>query len=133
MNFILMLIFTIVLGIFRVIVIKTGNGLYQNGSFYMVDGVLYYIHIMIYYAIYLNLGLGLFNLLPIPPLDGSKIFRAILKGKAKQFLYDIERYSMILIMILFFVMSRYNLLAPIVSLISDNVIDPIVDAISKIA
>ena len=29
---------------------------------------------IIEYAIYVNIGLGVFNLIPIPPLDGSKIF-----------------------------------------------------------
>ena len=31
-----------------------------------------------YYMIMINLGLGLFNLIPIPPLDGSKVLTAIL-------------------------------------------------------
>lgn len=35
----------------------------------------------LYIAVYLNLVLGIFNLIPIPPLDGSKIFSLILPEK----------------------------------------------------
>ncbi len=31
-------------------------------------------------AVYINLMLGLFNLIPLPPLDGSKVFAALLPG-----------------------------------------------------
>lgn len=40
--------------------------------------------------IYLNIGLGTFNLLPIPPLDGSKIFLPLL---SKRLYYDIMQYE----------------------------------------
>ena len=33
--------------------------------------------------VYLNIGLGVFNLIPIPPLDGSKILGEFLKGGTK--------------------------------------------------
>jgi len=36
--------------------------------------------------IWINLGLGVFNLLPIPPLDGSKIFATILPYNAKRWI-----------------------------------------------
>ncbi len=40
--------------------------------------------------ILINIGLGVFNLLPIPPLDGSKIFLSLLPGKIY---YEIMRYE----------------------------------------
>ena len=39
---------------------------------------------------FLNIGLGVFNLIPIPPLDGSKIFLSLLPTKLY---YDIMRYE----------------------------------------
>lgn len=33
------------------------------------------------YAVYLNVGLAVFNLLPVPPLDGSRIFNLVLPEK----------------------------------------------------
>ena len=38
----------------------------------------------------LNIGLGVFNLIPIPPLDGSKIFLPLLP---QRLYYDIMRYE----------------------------------------
>lgn len=50
--------------------------------------------------ILMNLGLGLFNLLPIPPLDGSKVLFAILPDRAYLQLMRYERYGMILLILL---------------------------------
>ena len=48
----------------------------------------------------LNLGLGLFNLIPIPPLDGSKILFALLPDRAYGTLMRYERYGMVLLLVL---------------------------------
>lgn len=44
-----------------------------------------------YYSAVVNIGLCLFNLVPIPPLDGSKIVGE-LSGKASEFYWKYERY-----------------------------------------
>ena len=48
----------------------------------------------------LSIGLGLFNLLPIPPLDGSKVLFAVLPDGAYNQLMRYERYGMILLLVL---------------------------------
>lgn len=50
----------------------------------------------------LSIGLGLFNLLPIPPLDGSKILAAVLPDSAYYQLMRYERYGMLLLILLSF-------------------------------
>ena len=50
----------------------------------------------------LSTGLGIFNLFPIPPMDGSKILAAILPDRWYYKYMGIERYGMILLMILIF-------------------------------
>lgn len=45
---------------------------------------------MLYYSLYINLALAFFNLLPIPPLDGSKILAGLLPHKYAPTLYLIE-------------------------------------------
>ena len=52
--------------------------------------------------ILMNLGLGLFNLLPIPPLDGSKVLFALLPDRAYLQLMRYERYGMLLLILLVF-------------------------------
>ncbi len=45
---------------------------------------------MLYFSLYINLALAFFNLLPIPPLDGSKILAGLLPSRYASTLYMIE-------------------------------------------
>ncbi len=52
-------------------------------------------------AMSVNLSLAFFNLIPLPPLDGSSILVLFLKGRALQTYYEVQRYAMpILIVVL---------------------------------
>ena len=52
-------------------------------------------------AIYLNIYMAIFNLLPIPPLDGSKILASLIpKDAAYKFLSVMDQYGMILLLVL---------------------------------
>ena len=53
-----------------------------------------------YYVFYLSAGLAVFNILPIPPLDGSKVLFSVLPEKFYWKLMRYERYGMILLMVL---------------------------------
>ena len=55
---------------------------------------------MFYLTAYISLGMGLFNLLPVPPLDGSKVLFAVLPENAYEVLMRYERYGMIALMLL---------------------------------
>ncbi len=48
----------------------------------------------------INVALGIFNLLPIPPLDGHKIVRGILPKGLRYYWEQLEKYSLILILLL---------------------------------
>ena len=60
-----------------------------------------------------NLALALFNLVPIPPLDGSKILFNLLPESAYHFASFLERYSLIFLII--FIMFFSDYLYPILS------------------
>lgn len=54
------------------------------------------------YSIYMNVGLMIFNLIPIPPLDGSKILMEFIPPRIKYQIYSYERYfSLILIVLIY--------------------------------
>ena len=46
----------------------------------------------------LSVGLGLFNLVPIPPLDGSKVLAVLLPDRAYNWLMRYERFGMLLLL-----------------------------------
>lgn len=50
----------------------------------------------------LSIGLGIFNLIPIPPLDGSKVLGALLPDHAYFTLMRYERYGMLVLILLSF-------------------------------
>jgi len=52
------------------------------------------------YSVFINVAFGIFNLLPIPPLDGSKILEAFLPYKLYLSFKKIEPYGPIILIIL---------------------------------
>lgn len=58
----------------------------------------------------INISLALFNLIPIPPLDGSRIVRFFLRGAAAEAYYRIERYGMLILFALIMVPGVFDTL-----------------------
>lgn len=80
---------------------------------YMVYLLVYYI---LYYLIVLNINLAVFNLMPIPPLDGYKIFKELFIGKINyNFFSNMERYSTYILIAFLIIGNRIGL----ISVISD--------------
>ena len=55
---------------------------------------------MVYITAYLSIALAIFNIIPIPPLDGSKVLFSCLSDRAYDWLMRYERYGMALLMLL---------------------------------
>jgi Zn-dependent protease len=53
---------------------------------------------IIYYVYIYNIVFAVFNLLPIPPLDGSKVLMVFLPNKALPTFYEIQKYGMFIIL-----------------------------------
>jgi Zn-dependent protease len=60
-----------------------------------------------------NLALAIFNLVPIPPLDGSKILFGLLPASAYTFVSFVEQYSFVILII--FILFFSDILHPILS------------------
>ena len=65
-----------------------------------------------------NLSFAVFNLIPLPPLDGSKIVAGFLPLKLQYKYLSLERYSMIIFLALVFVLNRINFLEPVMGAIT---------------
>ena len=59
-----------------------------------------YVITFLEYVAILSTGLAVFNLFPIPPLDGSKVVAAVLPGKWYLRLMRVERFGMIILAVL---------------------------------
>ena len=51
-----------------------------------------------YLLVLLNIGLGVFNLIPFPPLDGSKVVAVLLPDRTYSWLMRYERFGMLLLL-----------------------------------
>ena len=78
-------------GLGIVIRVLNGMGLRIDGSFL---GLFQY---MLYFAVMINLVLAIFNMLPIPPLDGSKILFGILPPEYEESYLRFEQYGPMLL------------------------------------
>lgn len=64
------------------------------------------------YAIYFNIGIAVFNLIPVPPLDGSRIVTGLLPNQLASWFLRLEPYGFILVLILYFTGAIYWFLIP---------------------
>lgn len=78
-----------------------------------------YIFELLEYIVIINIGLGLFNLIPIPPLDGSKVLMAILPERYYFSYMRFEQFGMFFLLLLitfgafdgFLVDARYGIIS----------------------
>jgi Zn-dependent protease len=71
---------------------------------------------LFYLTLQINVVLAIFNLIPVPPLDGSKILAGLLPGQSR-FIYQMETYGTIILLILLFTGVLGRFLWPAVSFI----------------
>jgi Zn-dependent protease len=69
-------------------------------------------------VIWINVVLAAFNLIPIPPLDGSKILASMLPAQAGDMFLQLERYGPLILIALIFTGFTSKLLSPILSVLS---------------
>ncbi|MDF2953317.1 MAG: Zn-dependent protease [Thermodesulfobacterium sp.] len=74
---------------------------------------------MCYLGVKINIGLGIFNLLPIPPLDGSKIIVKFLPLSLRVNYLRLEIFGFFIIIILAITGILYKIIYPIITLFSD--------------
>ena len=111
MNFILAFVFTI---IFYVITIFATSFAYTTQA-----GVI--VMTMIQYTILVNVGLGVFNLIPLPPLDGSKILMAFLSYNARRWVEEHIQLFYIIFLIIWITPISSMIISPVITAITNGI------------
>lgn len=75
-------------------------GVFSYWYWFSGSMAVYVCAVFFYYVEIISAGLAVFNVFPIPPLDGSKVLFAFLPERAYDRLMRYERYGMLLLMLL---------------------------------
>ena len=112
MNFILAIIFTLIY-----------CAIYKfASSAFLVSTVGEVILLLIASTITVNIGLGVFNLIPLPPLDGSKVIMPFLPSGAKQFFINNEQIFYFVFIIIWITGIAGSIITPAISGISSAIL-----------
>ena len=71
------------------------------------------VELFLRYSFIMNASLAVFNLLPFPPLDGSKVLYSFLPASAQPVLETLERYGFIILMIFLYLGLFRIIFAPV--------------------
>lgn len=104
MNFILAILFTII----NLSIIKFLNGFYNLQIGMITVGI-------IENCVIVNLGLGIFNLIPLPPLDGSKILSNFLPYKAREWFESREQIFYIIFVAIWVTGLAGTIISPLIN------------------
>jgi Zn-dependent protease len=122
MNFILAIIFTIIF--FIVLKVNNINILFLDSmSAYSsnISTTMEVILGILVRIISINIGLGVFNLIPLPPLDGSKVIKPFLPFNAKQWFESNERIFELVFIALWIMGILSTVISPIIGFITNNI------------
>lgn len=81
----------------------------------IAEAILVPLNAMLIASVWINLVLCIFNFLPIPPLDGSRILSGILPDDLARSYQQVERYGFIIILVLAFSGILSKVILPVIS------------------
>ncbi len=93
------------------------------------DSMGYFVRPLLYMAfvsIQINIGLAIFNLIPVPPLDGSKILAGLLPRNMLHHYEALERYGFIILLVLIFTGVTDRIIVPLINYANRLLIGPII-------
>ena len=79
------------------------------------------IYITLQMAIAVNIGLGVFNLVPLPPLDGSKILMHFLPYNAKNWFLNNQHIFYIIFLVLWITNLVSYIISPVINFVSNGI------------
>ena len=92
------------------------------GAIFVMSKIGVIIVSIVIYIITMNIGLGVFNLIPLPPLDGSKIFLPILPHNAKSWFIEHEQTFYFIFLIIWITGIAGRLISPIIGWMTNKIL-----------
>jgi len=77
-------------------------------------------HIWLAYSLIINAALGLFNLLPVPPLDGGRIMVGILPHHLARKWAKLERFGLLIVFLLLMLDVPQKILSPAINFLTNE-------------
>lgn len=74
-------------------------------------------------TLWYNIMLGVFNLMPFPPLDGSKVVASLLPVKIEYYFYKYEKYLYLILILLIATGGIQRILGPLVDFVYNLIIN----------
>ena len=87
---------------------------------------------MLMICVSVNLGLGIFNLIPLPPLDGSKILRNFLPYNAKEWMDRNYQMLYIIFIVIWITPIAGMIISPIISGAYEGILKLILNLFGRI-
>ena len=112
MNFFLAIVLTII----YCLVYKVANITFLHSQIGTI------IMLMLNIAISINVGLGVFNLIPLPPLDGSKVIKPFLPFNAREWFERNEKLFEMIFVALWIFGILGKIISPIISVITEGIL-----------
>jgi len=84
-----------------------------------------YLALLLFYVVVINVVLGIFNLIPIAPLDGAKIAGGILPGELGDLFRRLEPYGPGILMVMFalsWLSPRYSIFAAVINPLENRIL-----------
>ena len=116
-NFLAAILGGLIFNLINTIMIKNGTFVYYAGKIYLGLGsdlgAMNYVFMFLEFFIVINISLAVFNLIPIPPLDGSKILFSFLPHSVSFKAQRYELYISLILIVLIATGALSNLLYPV--------------------
>lgn len=110
-----MIIAIVAFVVFKILMATGTLGLFDNGT--MSADIATPLRMFLLFSLFMNVSLAVFNLLPFPPLDGSRILQTFLPESMQPILTALERYGFLILMAFLYLGLFSKIFGPILDFI----------------